>query len=81
MKNISEISADLDNLESEIESAERDLVAAKTKHEVLQERGQQHGVNNTKEAKKLIDENQKEMIKLEKKIVDGYEKLKSEYEW
>jgi predicted nucleic acid-binding Zn-ribbon protein len=78
---ISKISNDLDKLEEEISTAEKELAAGQAKKELLQQQGEQHGVKNVAEAKELIAKNQKELSQIEKEIVGGYADLKSKFEW
>lgn len=79
--NLSEISNDLDALEREINTAEKELATATAQRDLLQKQGVQYGVSNTKEAKAKIAEYKSKLEKNEKEIVAGYESLKSEYEW
>lgn len=79
--NLSEISSDLDLLENEINTAEKELATATAQKDLLQKQGAQYGVSNTKEAKAKIAEYKSKLEKNEKEIVAGYENLKNEYEW
>lgn len=78
---LQKISNDLDQLEQEISSAEKELAAAMAQKELLQKQGQQYGVSNIKEAKANIVEYKSKLEKNEKEIVDGYGKLKNEFVW
>ena len=81
MTDISKISNDLDKLEEEISTAEKELAAGQAKKELLQQQGEQHGVKNVAGAKELIVKNQRELSQVKKEIVDGYDNLKSKFEW
>lgn len=78
---LNEISNSLDLLEQEINQAEKELATATAQKELLQKQGTQYGVKDTKEAKAKIAEYKSKLEKNEKEIVEGYNSLKSEYEW
>ena len=61
MIDLKQISTDLEKLNKEIVSAEKELLQAEAQRDLLQKQGLEFGVKNVKEAKKQILDNDKEL--------------------